>query len=362
MAEPLKDIYFTPGFVRELAGSIRTHHKSFDAEAFERSVLGGAWEELELKQRMRRVTEVLGERLPAGYPEALRILRKVAPDFEGFDAMVFPDFVECFGLDHWSLSMPALKEFTVLCSSEFAVRPFISANPDRAFEHIAEWAKDDDERVRRLASEGCRPRLPWAGALPRLKKDPSPILPILEKLKDDESEFVRRSVANNLNDISKDHPDLVLEIAGRWLGSSERTDRLVKHASRTLLKKGDPKAMRLFGFGDPMAVSVELLDVKPATVRLGGTAEFSFELTVTGTDPVRLRLEYAMDYAKSGGKRSRKIFQIREGEFEPGRHAIRRKISFEDLSTRKHYPGEHGLTIVVNGVEKESVTFDLTGR
>ena len=126
--------------------------------------------------------------------------------------------------------------------------------------------------------------------------------------------------------------------------------------------KGNPKAMRLFGFGDAKAVSVNKLEIKPATVSLGGTAVFSFELTIAGTDPLRLRLEFAVDYVKSGGKRSRKIFQIREAAFKPGHHAIRRKISFEDLSTRKHYPGEHRLTIIVNGVESESATFDLERR
>jgi 3-methyladenine DNA glycosylase AlkC len=301
----------------------------------------------------------LHETLPNDYATALEILKQVAPAFSGFDAMVFPDYVECYGLEHWDLSLPALALFTTLCSSEFAIRPFIAQDPELAMATMREWAKDESEHVRRLASEGCRPRLPWATALPVFKKDPSLILPILETLKEDEAEYVRKSVANNLNDISKDHPDLVLDICERWYGHSEHTDWIVKHACRTMLKAANRRAMMLFGFGDPTHISVHKLNLGEGAICIGDDLPFTFELSVDGDKACLVRLEMGVTYAKARGKQSTKIFQIKEASFDPGRHPIRRKHSFRDLSTRKHYSGRHQISIIVNGVEKATAGFEL---
>jgi 3-methyladenine DNA glycosylase AlkC len=312
-----------------------------------------------LKQKMRHVTTCLQESLPQEYSQAVAILRHVGPAFSGFDAMVFPDYVECYGLDHWELSMEALAEFTLLCSSEFAVRPFIAADAGRAMPHLYAWSIDENEHLRRLSSEGCRPRLPWAMALPDFKVDPTPILPILETLKDDPSEYVRKSVANNLNDISKDNPDIVLEICERWHGQSPRTDWIAKRGCRTLLKAGNTRALMLFGFGDPAGVTVDGLAVDNTYPRIGDSIHFSYDLHVGGVQPILLRQEYAVAYMKASGKPSRKIFQINEVETEPGVCVVTRTLSFADLSTRKHYPGAHQIAIIVNGVEKASISFEL---
>jgi hypothetical protein len=184
------------------------------------------------------------------------------------------------------------------------------------------------------------------------KKDPAPILPILEKLKDDESEFVRTSVANNLNDISKDHPKLVLDICERWQGASKNTDWIIKRACRTMLKAGNTRAMRLFGFGDPKSMEVKKLKSSKKMVAIGDSITFSFTLRVAGKKASKVRLEYIVCYVKKGGKTSKKVFQIKEASFAPGEHNVARKLSFADQSTRKHYPGKHRISIVVNGVEK----------
>jgi len=362
MPEKLRDLFFTSSFIDELGDAIREAYPDFDADRFRTLIHDGAWESRELKEKMRHVSHCLKKTLPGAYPKALEILLTVAPSFQGFDAMVFPDFVECYGLDHWDLSLTALARFTRLASSEFAVRPFLARDLQRAMAYMRVWAEDDDPHLRRLASEGCRPRLPWAMALPAFKKDPGPILPILEKLKDDESEFVRRSVANNLNDISKDHPDLVLDMCERWVGHTPNTDRIVKHACRSLLKAGNTRALRLFGFGDPSHIGVENLSLDKERLRAGDDLRFTFELSVRTGEACRVRLEFAVYYVKARGKPSRKVFQMKEDTFDPGRHTLSRTHSFADRSTRRHYPGEHQISIIINGVEMARAAFELAAN
>ncbi|MBN1266505.1 MAG: DNA alkylation repair protein [Anaerolineales bacterium] len=358
----LKDIYFSREFVEKLIDRLSSETGEFKTACFVDCLEKEGLAEGELKEKMSVTTRCLHRALPMPYPQALEVLRKVAPLFSGFNAMVFPDFVGTYGLEHWELSVEALREFTSLCSSEYGVRPFLNQDLDRMMVSMQAWALDADEHVRRLASEGCRPRLPWAPGVPALKKDPRSILPILEQLKNDPSEYVRRSVANNLNDISKDHPDLVLHLCRQWFGEGEETDQLIKHALRTLLKSGNTGAMRLFGFGNPEEVCITNLILFPPAPAIGDTVEYSFDLDVEGKETLKLRLELLVRFVRKGGKTSQKVFQIREGSFESGNHTIRRSFSFRDFSTRKHYPGEHNFTILVNGVKKKQLTFDLAAQ
>jgi 3-methyladenine DNA glycosylase AlkC len=361
MPEKLKDLFFTASFVAELGEALQRVCPEFDKGKFARLVFDASWESRELKERMRHVTECLHETLGKEYPDALKLLIEVAPSFHGFDTMVFPDYVQCYGLDHWELSLPALAFFTPLCSSEYGIRPFIAQDPERAMQSLHAWAEDENHHVRRLASEGCRARLPWGMALPQFKKDPSPILPVLEKLKDDPSEYVRKSVANNLNDISKDHPELVLQICERWYGQTANTDWVVKHACRGLLKAGSRRAMHLFGFADTENVTVQHLTLDRCALSVGEELNFTFDLRVATAEACRVLLEYAVQYARPDGKVSRKVFQIKEETFAPGTHVVSKKLSFADHSTRKHYPGEHRITIIVNGVEMAKEAYELTG-
>lgn len=308
---------------------------------------------------MRHTTRCLQQTLPKNYGQAIDILKKVAPAVHGFEAMTLHDFVELYGLDNWDISLPAIRYFNQFASGEFAIRPFLHQNPQRGTEFMLSCAEDSSEKIRRFASEGCRPRLPWAMALPQFKKDPSLILPVLEKLKNDDSDFVRNSVANNLNDISKDHPDMVLDHCEKWHGLSSRTDWIIKQACRSLLKAGDKRAMRLFGFGDPDSLSVENLVFAKTSLSIGQDQYFSFNLNVREAAECRIRLEYAVVYVKSN-KVSKKIFQICENSYKPGIYSFKRKQTFEDMSTRKHYPGTHAIAIIVNGEEKARAAFELT--
>jgi len=359
LPEPLKDSLFADAFVERLSAGIEAQLACFDALQFVALVLDAEWENRELMDRVRHVASCLRHMLPEHYPTAVDVLRAVAPDFPGFPAVIFSEFVGAYGLEHWDVSMPALAFFTPLASSEFGVRPYLLADALRALTYMYEWAKDENEHVRRLASEGSRPRLPWGPSLPAFKQNPSPLIPILETLKDDESEYVRKSVANSLNDISKTHPQLVLDIAERWMGNSEERDRLVKHACRTLLKAGNSRALLLMGFGDPVNISAQDLILEPETLRIGDDSMFSFVLQVGSARASKIRLEYTVYYVKARGQLSPKVFQIREACFEPGEHRIARTHSFLERSTRKHYPGVHELAIKVNGVEKARASFDL---
>jgi 3-methyladenine DNA glycosylase AlkC len=360
MPEKLKDVLFSLESLHGLADAIAAVDPQFDRQAFLTLVLSDGWEERELKDRMRHVTRCLHQTLRHDFPAAVEILKKVAPSLRGFYPFVCSDFVECYGQEYWDLSMPALAFFTQFGSSEFAVRPFIARDPARAMAVLLSWADDPNPHVRRLASEGCRPSLPWGMDLPMFQQDPTPILPILEKLKDDQSEYVRKSVANNLNAISKDHPDLVLDIAERWYGHSARTDWIVRHGLRTLLKAGNQRALALLGVAERERVRVERLTLDRSTLPIGEELHYHFRLHVGGETPCQVRLELAVDYVRSRGQLSRKIFAIRTGRFAPGRHVIARRLSFVDRSTRQHHPGRHHLTIIANGVEMAEASVQLT--
>jgi 3-methyladenine DNA glycosylase AlkC len=344
----LKDYYDRP-FVARLARAVAADAPGFDGRAFTRAVLAAPWPGLALKQRMRRITAELGAHLPGPYARQLAVLERIASGFTGLTALVFPDFVELFGQHDPARSLPALAHFTRFSTSEFAIRPFIARDPEGTMAQMRRWAADADEHVRRLASEGCRPRLPWGMALQAFKRDPRPVLDVLERLKADPSEYVRRSVANNLNDIGKDHPDVLLEVAGRWRGQHADTDRLLKHACRTLLKRGDRRALALFGLGHDVGAEVRRLTVTPARVSIGGRIAFAFDVRHAAAGPVTLRLEYAVEFARPGGKSFRKVFQIAERLFGAGWHRVERRHAFRDLTTRTHHPGDHRLSVVVNG-------------
>ena len=359
MAELLKERFFTEQFIDELAAVIQTNSAGFDRRKFKSLVYGDSWEAKELKERMRHISLSLGQTLPEDYDEAISILRKTAPHFTGFDGMVFPDFVEVFGLAHWETSLAALEFFTQFSSSEFAIRPFLKENSADIFPRMEKWAAHKNHHVRRLASEGCRPRLPWAMAIPELKKTPAPILPILEMLKADESDYVRRSVANNLNDISKDHPGLVLEICERWHGSHKHTNWIVKHACRGLLKNGNSRAMIIFGFGNPKNVEIKNFTLDKPTVAIGGEFTFEFDVQLKSKPAAKLRIEYAIYFRKAKGNLSKKVFQISENTFREAVTHFSKKHSFKDLTTRKHHPGEHQISVIVNGIEKAKTMFEV---
>jgi 3-methyladenine DNA glycosylase AlkC len=357
MAEELRNIY-NASFIGELINEIKTEYKSFDGEKCLNHIFQEDWDQLALKERMRRITISLHSTLPKEYKTALEILYKVAPKFTGLRGIIFPDYVELYGLEEWEESMKALAYFTPFSSSEFAVRPFLLKNQEHMIAQMLKWSLHPDEHVRRLASEGSRPRLPWGQSVPSIKANPEQTLPILNNLKEDDSLYVRKSVANHINDISYIHPELVLKIANEWYGKHKHTDWIIKHACRTLLKKGNQGALLLFGYKDDEALELTDFTISNDQITFGDCIHFSF--TITSKKEMPIRVEYGIDYVKSKGHRTKKVFMISTLKMNSNESKYFSKTqSFKDLTTRKHYRGTHRLSIIINGQIKASKDFDL---
>jgi len=360
MAEQLKYLY-NEKFVEQLSGSIHSYFKEFQKHEFYSTIFDNTWDDLELKQRMRHISTIMYDFLPKDYEESITILKETYQDMDSFgfrlENIVFQDFVELYGLEDWDISMDALECFTRNCSSEFAIRQFIVQNEDRAMKQMLLWAVSDDHELRRLASEGCRSRLPWAIALPSFKKDPSKVLEVLELLKDDDSKYVQKSVANNINDISKDNVEIVIDIVKRWKDYSKDRDWILKHGSRTLLKASNKEILELFDYRNPATLTVENFTCSDV-VKEGEEVFFSFDI-VTKEKMDKLRVEYKLDFLRANGKHNSKVFKISEVDDFIGKKSVSKKYSFKKISTRRYYLGEHRLSVMVNGVVLEKCSFDL---
>ncbi|REL33526.1 DNA alkylation repair protein [Rhodohalobacter sp. SW132] len=361
----LKNIYSKP-FYESFSETVYQTIPSFDQEKFIHLIFNDEFDTYELKDRMHHTATVMHQFLSDDFPEAMvqikdiiKNLRQTEQKKLSLEFMFFPDYVEQYGLNHFEPSVDAMEFITQFTSCEFAVRPFILEYDQKMLDRMQAWSDHENHHVRRLASEGSRPRLPWAMALPPLKSDPAPILPILENLKEDPSEYVRRSVANNLNDISKDNPKVTKSIAVRWLDTSAETDALVKHGCRTLFKQGDMEVMNLFGFSSEKLECAEFVIHTPR-VKRGDVLEFSFSVKNRDQQSRLLRLEYALYFLRKNGTHSKKVFKISEREIEPGEElSITRKQSFRPISTRKYYPGQQKVSVIMNGKESDSYSFRL---
>ncbi len=352
MSKLLKDLY-DENYINLLSNNLFLHYKKFNKDSFKSSIFDTHWRDKELKQRMRHISCTLYSFLPKEYTQSISILKNVFTSMNSqyaLENMIFQDFVEVYGLENvrdFETSMDALACFTINSSSEFAIRAFILKCPDKTISKMNMWAKDKNEHLRRLASEGCRPRLPWSIALTSFKKDPTEILNILEILKDDSSLYVRRSVANNLNDISKDNPQILKEISKKWIGKNKNRDWILKHGCRTLLKNSDIEILELFGF--KKKDNILLSDfIVPKNILMGEKLEFSFLLS-SNKNLGKLRIEYALEFVRQNNKSSRKVFKISEADYTQQTKVFTKAYSFKTISTRKYYAGKHTLSIILNG-------------
>ena len=247
--------------------------------------------------------------------------------------------------------MQTLRRLTPLFSAEFAIRPFLEQHPERTVDVLRSWTQDDDAHVRRLVSEGTRPRLPWGRRLRRFQDDPSEGLALLEALKDDPSEYVRRSVANHLNDIAKDHPQRVVEVCETWRqGASEERKWILRHGLRSLVKAGDAEALRILGYDANANVTVEGLQITPDRVALGGGITLQFELASRQSKPAPLVVDYAVHHVKANGSTSAKVFKLKNVTLAPEeRLRLTKKHGFRKITTRVYYSGRHQVDILLNG-------------
>lgn len=353
-----------------LGGMIRPAHPAFDAEGYAAEVERRIPDK-ELKDRVLVLTEGLRTRLPEDYPAAVSILLSILgeelAEGEGmFNAswylMPVARFVEEYGLDHPERSLDAIEEITKRHTGEYAIRPYIERHYEPTMKRVARWAYSPSHNVRRLASEGVRPRLPWARTLDIFVKDPQPVLEILEPLRSDPSEYVRKSVANNLNDISKDTPDVALATALRWLRESPtaETTWTVRHGLRTLVKKGDQQALALLGATGGEWVHASRLRVTPGSVAVGDTLVIDFDIQNTDDRAHSVTVDYVVHHVRKNGRSIPKVFKLTTLDLEAGeRRSLRKSHPIKEVQTRKYYPGEHLVDIQVNGLVKATERFDL---
>lgn len=355
--------------VEVIAQNLERAWADFDSAAFV-SDATRRLDELELKERVSHVVAALARHLPQDFPEALAILLRAgetweanAPDdpLSGFAAWPIIDFVGAHGLEHFDESLEALRRLTRLFSAEFAIRPFLEHDAPRTLERLRRWVHDPDEHVRRLVSEGTRPRLPWGRHLTAFQRDPSPVLELIEALRDDASQTVRRSVANNLNDIAKDHPELVIKLLGLWLQAAPRGRQwIIRHATRGLVKAGHRKVWSLLGVDAGANVRLTRLTVEPSEVRLGGSITIKLRLRSRSEVPQTLIVDYAVFHVKADGTARPKVFKLKQLTLAPGAAVeLEKRHTFTRLTTRRYYSGRHTVDVRVNGTSLGKRSFEL---
>lgn len=359
---PFKN-WFNEELYRRIAKEIAAIEPRIDQKKFLKLTLVGL-EDRELMDRLRQTAIAAEAALPGSYREKLAVLCKLAPKINhSFVAVSFCDFIARHGLDDFDHSMEALRFLTSFGSAEFAVRPFIQRDPVRALKTMRRWANDKNEHVRRLASEGSRPRLPWGARLTAIVENPDLTAPILETLKTDPALYVRKSVANHLNDIAKDHPDWMLDRVESWDRTQVGTTWIIRHALRTLVKKGHPRALAFLGVDAKASahVKVRRFVVAPAHLALGEPLEIVAELTSKAKTPLPLVVDYVIHYVKASGKTSAKVFKWSEAPLQPRKTLILKKHqTIRDFTTRKHHAGRHRVELQINGHRPAETFFYVT--
>lgn len=369
MPEPLKN-HFSLKVAKDIAVMVKAADPQFKADSFVRAVADD-YEPLELMQRGWKIADALHAHLPDDYETAISILMKsLGPKLEKtedngmapFLYMPHVFYVARYGLEHFDLSMHAQYELTQRFTAEFSIRPYIERYPKETLSLLKKWTKDDSPHVRRLVSEGTRPRLPWAPRLRAFQENPRPVLDLLELLKDDSALYVRRSVANNLNDIGKDHPDLLMKTAQDWIHQTDNKNRrwLVRHALRSAVKRGDKKALTVLGFGQKTAISVRKKNITPKRARMGSAVTISFKLVNTGAKPQRVLVDFCVYFMKANSKRTPKVFKLKTVTLKTHEKMdFKKKISLKKMTTRKLYPGKHVVEVILNGHKEALGAFVL---
>lgn len=355
----LKDL-LGPQALDTIADAGHAVSAQFNRKEFLDHALAGL-QDLSIMERVRHIADALKVALPNDYLSALVIIRAMMPKLKpGFQAIAVTEFVARNGLKDFDASMDALIDLTRFGSAEFAIRPFIEQNPVRALDLMLLWSKNDNEHVRRLASEGSRPRLPWAPRVSALKQDPTLGIAIIEALKADPSLYVRKSVANHLNDISKDQPEWLLSKLETWPVENAHSKWIIRHALRTLIKKGEPRALSLIGASTKAEVVVENLVITPPAITLGEKITLSVGVQSTAMCDQRLVVDYRLHYCRAGGKTASKVFKLRTFELAAGQTVnLTIQQTIRDLSTRRHNAGMHKIELIINGQTMAESEFEL---
>jgi 3-methyladenine DNA glycosylase AlkC len=360
MASQLKHFYGRE-VIEALGRDFARAHPRFDAGRFVTECLDGL-DDLELLARAWHIAEALRRQLPSDFPKAARVLiasldtahtGPLPTGMATFRYLPHVFYVSKYGLDHLDDALRVQYEVTQRFTAEFSIRAFLDKYPRETLVRMREWAADPSHHVRRLVSEGTRPRLPWAPRLREFQKNPVPVLELLELLKDDPELYVRRSVANNLNDISKDHPAIAIEVCKRWMVSASPERKwIVSHALRVLVKKGHPGALAIMGVGAKPKVKVSGVTLSPKTVRIGGKLSIEFQVTSNAAKRQTLQVDFQVHFVKANGKTAPKVFKLKRLELAPRETAtLSARVSFAPMTTRKPYPGIHKVDVLINGIQ-----------
>lgn len=376
MAEPLKYL-LNDTVPPRIAAMVRRTWRPFDTQAFLRQIEPG-YESLELMARGQRIAQALQAHLPQDVPRALRVLVDSMDPPMGLDAAGEPDagdrpysaflylphsmYIGTHGLPHFEAAMAAQHALTQRFTAEFCIRPYLLHRQGDTLARLRDWAQDDNAHVRRLVSEGTRPRLPWPPRLPAFQANPQLALPLLGALKDDPSSYVRRSVANHLGDIAKDHPDLAVGTARTWLqGAPAPREALVRHGLRFLIKRGDAGALDALGVGHAVALDVRAARVVPARARIGDKVRIEAELHNPTPQAQRVLADLKVHYVKAHGGAAPKVFKLQTLDIPPGATvAVGKTLSLQQMTTRTHYPGAHQVELVLNGRPQPLGQFQLS--
>ncbi len=360
-----------------LARRIKQCWPQFNSRGFNRH-MKTTLDELSLGGRCEQVRLALREHLPDEFNKAMSIiLESLGPELAadslddielgsiyGFINWPLSDYAAYYGLDHFDMAMHAFYEITKRFSAEGSIRYFLKAHPEKTVAVLHEWAIDSNVHVRRLVSEGTRPILPMCMQLPQFKKDPTPVLALLEKLRDDPALYVRRSVANNLNEIAKDNPDQVTDTLARWnQSSSPHTPWLTRHALRTLIKQGNPQALALLGYPSCVALDIQQFRVSPKNISLGKSLNLSVTLVSQEKKPIQLMIDYVVHHMKANGKTRPKVFKWAKKTLRPGETlTLKKRHSLREITTRKYYAGKHEVELQINGQRYERREVKLLTR
>jgi 3-methyladenine DNA glycosylase AlkC len=368
MAEAIKHV-LNGEAVRWLADSLLRAYPRFDATAFIDACHVGL-DGMELKQRAAHIGACMGKFLPEAFPDAAKIVgRSLGPEVSptgqnGLSVLRYmphDSFIEHFGLDHPDAAFALQAEVTKRASCEFSIRAFLLRHPEKTYAQMLVWARAGNAHLRRLASEGSRPRLPWGVRLPAFQKDPTPVISLLEVLKDDPVRYVQRSVANSINDIGKDHPDLAVDLCRAWLGEkSGQSGWIVGHAMRTLVRKGHAGALSLLHVGAKPRIEILRSTIEPGMPRIGGRISISVEVRSAGRATQNLLANLRVHFVKANGRSAPKVFKLKRFTLAPEERAVlAADISVADMTTRKHHPGVHRVELVVNGQAFPVGAFEL---
>jgi len=366
MSTLLKDKY-SVAFYEGFLNSLEQVGFGLDKKRFFDLLMDSQWKEKSLKERMYHTTMVwrsLFNGTIENQAETIVILTKYLKTIHSteysLEYLFLADFISTYLMEQPELAITTIETVTTFTSCEFAIRPFLIRYPGQFEKQMISWSMHTNEHLRRLASEGIRPRLPWGEVLRAYVKDPSVIFPILDNLTNDPSEYVRRSVSNNINDISKTHPALVLDWCNAKKSSKKEVQQLIKHGLRTLLKQGNSKALAIIGIKPDTSIQVKSFEIQQNQIPFDGELQFTIEIQNSDTTDKSVRVEYKLFFKRLNKVFGEKVFQITSQNMSANSSlSLTRKYSFTPITTRTYYPGDHFISLIVNGEEQERVGFVL---